>query len=79
VLAGFQEPVENVMAAVSAGRLGTRGHGQVDLASGIVQFLGNLPTGPASGDYEYGAFGQLVRVAVLVRVKMEDLDAKVCG
>ena len=42
----------------------------MDFAAGGVEFLGDLSAGLTGADYQHGAFRQLLRIAVIVRVEL---------
>ncbi len=79
MFAGFEQPVDEVLATVSAGRFGNDGYGEVDLAAGGVQFLGDLPTGLAGADYEHGPRRELRRIAVVVGMQLGQAGRELGG
>ncbi len=79
VHAQLHQPVEDVPAAVPARRLRTGGYGQVDLAAGCQELLGDLAARLPRPHNQHGAVRQLARVAVIVGVKLQDVPGQLCG
>lgn len=73
VVAHFVEPGHDVPATVAPGDARRGPDGEVHPASGQVQVFGDLAAGLPGADDQDVAVGQLVRVAVLGRVQLDDV------